>query len=47
LCLTFPALSLGRPLGGPIYRNPAATADKQDEYTYLNAYEAKRFSLTQ
>jgi adenylate cyclase len=47
LCLTFPALSMGRPLCGPIYRNPTGSPDKQDEYTYLNAYEAKRFSVTQ
>jgi adenylate cyclase len=47
LCLTFPALNLGRPLCGPIYRNPAGTPDKQDEYTYLNGYEVKRFSVTQ
>ncbi len=47
LCLTFPALSLGRPLCGPIYRNPAGSPDHQDEYTYLNAYEAKRFSIAQ
>jgi adenylate cyclase len=46
LCLTFPALSLGRPLCGPIYRNPTGSPDRQDEYTYLNAYEAKRFSVT-
>jgi adenylate cyclase len=47
LCLTFPALNLGRPLCGPIYRNPAGTPDQQDEYTYLNGYEVKRFSVTQ
>ena len=47
LCLTFPALSLGRPLCGPIYRNPTGSPDKQDEYTYLNAYEAKRFSVSE
>jgi adenylate cyclase len=47
LCLTFPALSLGRPLCGPIYRDPTGSPDKQDEYTYLNAYQAKRFSVTQ
>ena len=47
LCLTFPALNLGRPLCGPIYRNPTGTPDKQDEYTYLNGYEVKRFSVTQ
>ena len=47
LCLTFPALHLGRPLCGPIYRNPTGTPDKQDEYTYLNGYEVKRFSVTQ
>ena len=35
---------LGRPLCGPIYRNPTGTPDKQDEYTYLNGYEVKRFS---
>ena len=46
LCLTFPALQLGRPLCGPIYRNPTGTPDKQDEYTYLNGYEVKRFSVT-
>jgi adenylate cyclase len=47
LCLTFPALSMGRPLCGPIYRNPTGSPDKQDEYTYLNAYEAKRFSVAE
>ena len=47
LCLTFPALHLGRPLCGPMYSNPTGTPDKQDEYTYLNGYEVKRFSVTQ
>jgi adenylate cyclase len=47
LCLTFPAISMGRPQCGPIYRNPAGSPDKQDEYTYLNAYAAKRFSVAQ
>ena len=47
LCLTFPAISMGRPQCGPIYRNPVGSPDKQDEYTYLNAYAAKRFSVTQ
>jgi TolB-like protein/class 3 adenylate cyclase/Tfp pilus assembly protein PilF len=47
LCLTFPALSMGRPLCGPIYRNPTGSPDHQDEYTYLNAYEAKRFSVAE
>jgi hypothetical protein len=47
LCLTFPALNLGRPLCGPVYRNPIGSPEKQDEYTYLNGYEVKRFSVTQ
>ena len=47
LCLQFPAVSLGRPLCGPIYRNPTGTPEKRDEYSYLNAYEVKRFSVTQ
>jgi adenylate cyclase len=47
LCLQFPALFLGRPLCGPIYRNPTGTPESRDEYSYLNGYEVKRFSVTQ
>ena len=47
LCLQFPAISLGRSQCGPIYRNPTGTRENHDEYSYLNAYEVKQFSVTQ
>jgi len=46
LCLETPGVLLGRPHCGPIYRNPTGTSDSQDEYIYLNAYLAKRFTAT-
>ena len=46
LCLQTPAVLLGRPQCGPIYRNPTGTPENQDEYTYLNAYLAKSFTVT-
>jgi hypothetical protein len=44
LCLETPGILLGRPHCGPIYRNPAGAPESQDEYIYLNAYLAKRFT---
>jgi len=46
LCLETPGVLLGRPHCGPIYRNPTGTSESQDEYLYLNAYLAKRFTAT-
>jgi tetratricopeptide (TPR) repeat protein len=46
LCLETPGVLLGRPHCGPIYRNPTGTSENQDEYLYLNAYLAKRFTAT-
>jgi tetratricopeptide (TPR) repeat protein len=46
LCLETPGVLLGRPHCGPIYRNPGGTPESQDEYIYLNAYLAKRFTTT-
>ncbi len=46
LCLETPGVLLGRPHCGPIYRNPTGTSESQDEYIYLNAYLAKRFTAT-
>jgi tetratricopeptide (TPR) repeat protein len=46
LCLNTPGVLLGRPQCGPIYRNPTGAPESQDEYIYLNAYLAKRFTAT-
>ena len=47
LCLQFPAVSLGRPLCGPLYRNPTGTPENRDEYSYLNPSGVKKFSVGQ
>ena len=45
LCLEVPGILLGRQHCGPIYRNPDGTPEKLDEFIYLNAYLAKRFTM--
>ncbi len=46
LCFQSPAILLGRQHCGPLFRNPSGTPEKQDEYTYPNAYALKQFSAT-
>ncbi len=43
LCLEFPALVLGRPACGPVYKN--ITDGDASEFTYVNALGIKRFSI--
>lgn len=45
LCIRSEAMLLGRSLCGPVYRNASGTAEKQDEFTYLNPLRVNKFSV--
>ena len=45
LCLKFPALALGRPVCGPVYRNIADGQGETSEFTYVNALGVKHFDV--
>lgn len=45
LCVQSAAVLMGRQSCGPVFRNPAGTAETRDDYVYPNAFRLKRFSV--
>jgi len=46
LCIESPAIMLGRPLCGPIFRNPPGDREGQEAYSYVNGFWLKHFTVS-